>query len=328
MSFPRIVLWLGVLVFAVIGAMAFFKKKPPTIEIPTSPIVVLEPVAAPVPVVLAPPAPEPPPVHVATPLEGDDFPEADIIFRLFTTGPSRLPFIETIAYTSTVPWLQGRSAWVADYASYYSTSRHFIARSLNGKPDYFSQKVSVGSRFNVFKKDKKIEFHLLVDITRCKLGLYCLDLDSQERILLKTYLVGLGAVDPHSPSGSLTPLGRYSLGSKIAIYKPGTQGLYRGQNIEMMTVFGTRWIPFDQDLEGCTAAAKGYGLHGVPWTVKNGKWEELRDYIRSYDSDGCIRMLQEDIEEIFAVIITKPSYIWLVKDFHEAQLPGIERSSK
>ena len=173
----------------------------------------------------------------------DDFPNIDRIFQLYSTGPSRLPIVETITYSSSVPWLKGRPAWIADYATYFNTSRHFIARSLNGRADYFSQKVSEGSKFNVFRKDKKINFHLLVDVSRCKMGFYYVDLDTNERVLLKTYRVGLGKVDPASPSGTLTPLGRYTLGKPGAIYQPGMMGFYQDQKVEMVRVFGTRWIP-------------------------------------------------------------------------------------
>ena len=43
------------------------------------------------------------------------------------------------------------------------------------------------------------------------------------------------------------------------------------------------------------------------------------------ESDGCVRLLSNDIEEIFSVIITKPTTIELVKDYHDAKLPGQER---
>ena len=255
----------------------------------------------------------------------EDFPSVDRIYQLFTTGQNKLPIVETITYNSSVPWLKGRPAWVADYAAHYSTSRHFIARSLNGKTDYFSQNVSTGSRFNVFRKDKRINFYMLIDLSRCKLGLYYVDLDKNERVLLKTYNVGLGRLDSKSISGSLTPFGKYSLGSKIAIYKPGTIGRFAEQQVEMMRVFGTRWIPFDQELDGCTASSKGLGLHGAPWYEESGKLVENRECIGKYDSDGCIRLAIEDMEEIFSIVITKPTLIEIVKDFRNAKLPGKER---
>ena len=73
---------------------------------------------------------------------GSEIPEVDRIWQLFALDSSKLPIVETISYTSRVPWLKDRPAWIADYATHYATSRHFIARSLNRKPDYFTQKVS------------------------------------------------------------------------------------------------------------------------------------------------------------------------------------------
>ncbi len=256
----------------------------------------------------------------------EDFPQIDRIYQLFTTGPTKLPIVETISYSSSVPWLKGRPAWVADYASHYGTSRHFIARSLNGKPDYFSQKVSTGSRFNVFRKDKHINFYLLIDISRCKMGFYYVDLDTDERVLLKTYRVGLGRLDPGKSSGSLTPLGKYSLGNKVAVYKSGTTGFFHDQKVEMIRVFGTRWIPFGEELDQCTAPAKGFGIHGAPWVEDPLKPQLIENQacIGVYDSDGGIQMAMEDIEEIYSIVITKPTVIEIVKDFHDAKLPGVE----
>jgi hypothetical protein len=236
----------------------------------------------------------------------DDFPNIDRIFQLFTTGPTKLPIVETIEYSSSVSWLKGRPAWIADYAVYYNTSRHFIARSLNGRADYFAQKIISGSRFN--------------DVSRAKMGFYYVDLDTKERVLLKTYRVGLGRLDSQKASGTLTPLGTYSLGDRIAVYRPGVTGLFQDQKTEMIRVFGTRWIPFDQEIEHCSEPAKGYGIQGA----QTGQLVENRECIGKYESDGCIRLTLEDIEELFSIVITKPTYIHIVKDFHEAKLPGTE----
>jgi hypothetical protein len=259
----------------------------------------------------------------------DDLPTADRIHQLFTFDSSRLPIVETLSFTSRVPWLKGRPAWIADYASQYSTSRHFIARSLNRSIDYFTQKVSPGDRFNVFKKDKNIHFHLLIDISRCRLWFYYVDLDQNQRVLLKTYQVGVGRLDGKKPSGFLTPLGKYQLGEKIAIYKPGAMGFFQDKKIEMLQVFGTRWIPFEKEIESCTELAKGFGIHGAPWIFneQNEQWTEDRSKIGQYDSDGCIRLNSEDMEELFAIIITKPTFVEIVKDFHHAKLPCLEKES-
>lgn len=253
----------------------------------------------------------------------EDFPHIDRVFQLFSTSGSKLPIVETVSYTSTASWLKGRPAWLADYAVYYNTSRHFIARSLNNKPDYTTQKVFEACKFNVFRRDKNFEFHFLVDTSRCKMGFYYVDLDTHERVLLKTYPVGLGRLDPSKPSGLLTPLGRYKLGSKVAIYEEGVMSLYQGRKQEMIRIFGTRWIP----MEPCSQLdEKGYGFQGAPWVPQDGsgKLVENVDAIGAYDSDGCIRLRSSDIEEIFAIVLTRPSWVEIVKDFKLAKLPGIE----
>ncbi len=244
---------------------------------------------------------------------------------LFNKGDPKFPFVETVTYKSRVAWQKGRPAWLSDYASHYSTSRHFIARSLNGHKDYIKQDLADGDRFNVFRKDKNLAFHIVVDLGRCKLWLYALDTDNQEHYLVKTYAVGVGRVEENRTSGLLTPLGTYSLGDKIAIYKPKMQGFHNGKKVEMLRIFGTRWIPFDKEVKGCTAPAKALGLHGVPWELSaKGELAEDLSSLGKYDSDGCIRLSTDDIEEIFAIIITKPSTIELVADFKDAQLSGNE----
>lgn len=252
-----------------------------------------------------------------------ELPEANRIEELFNKSSPQLPIVETITYKSRVSWLKGRPAWLSDYASHFHTSRHFIARSLNGGRDYLKQNVAEGDQFNVFKENSPIEFYLLADLSRAKLWFYYHDLDSDERVLLKTYQIGLGRPDSAKPSGYLTPVGKYKLGDKIAIYEPNKMGYYQGQKAELIRVFGTRWIPFDQELEGCSAPAKGFGIHGLPWdTNERGELAEVRSSLGKYESDGCIRLATEDIEEIFAIVVTKPTIIELVKNFSEAKLPG------
>lgn len=254
-----------------------------------------------------------------------DLPCVDRIYQLFSKHPtSQFPIVETISYTSSVSWLAGRPAWLNDYADYYQTSSYFILRSLGAKGDYSQQRIVEGNRFNVFRRDKKIEFYLLVDISRCKMGFYYLDVGTNERILLKTYPIGLGRLDENKPSGSLTPLGRYILGKRVATYQLESKGIYQNKMLEMVTVFGTHWIPFEQEI-GCSEPVKGYGLQGSPWVMdSNGQLVEDLACIGGYSSNGCIRLASKDIEEIFAIVITKPTFIEIVKDFGEATLPGIE----
>lgn len=253
-------------------------------------------------------------------------PEANRIAELFNRGEPKLPFVETIVYNSSVPWHKGRPAWLADYASYYETSRHFIARSLNGKPDYLRQEVNNGDRFNVFRKDKDIAFYLLVDLSRQKMWFYALDQQLGQRTLLKTYVVGLGRPDATKASGYLTPVGKYLLGSRVAIYQPKVEGFHKGKRVEMMRIFGARWIPFEKELEHCSEPAKGFGLHGLPWNADaDGTLHEDGSSLGGYESDGCIRLADADIKELFAIVLTKPTTIEIVKDFYQASLPGSEK---
>ena len=326
----KIIIYGSCFLFGLIAFASLFKSSPPTEANgkPTTSVqeIVLEEEL--VPVVKN----EPIPVKeiVKEPSKEEALPEANRIAQLFATDSCRLPIVETITYTSRVPWLKGRPAWIADYASHFSTSRHFIARSLNKSNDYYTQKISPGDKFNVFQSDKEIEFYLVIDLTRCKMWFYYLDKETDHRVLLKTYNVGVGRKEAARASGYLTPTGKYSIGSKIAIYKPGTMGYFLDQKTEMISVFGTRWIPFEEEIENCSEGAKGYGIHGTPWVkAKNGEYVEDKSKVtKKYDSDGCVRLATEDVEELFSIIITKPTTVELVHDFYDATLPGKEQEGE
>jgi len=253
-----------------------------------------------------------------------DLPKADRIAELFSKIEPNLKLVEVVTYRSRVNWLKGRPAWLSDYAAHYKTSRHFIARSLNqkkpeDKPDYNKQDVAEGDKFTVLRTDKIIEFYLLIDVSRCKMWFYALDRGAQTKTLLKDYTVGLGRPDTSKRSHSLTPLGIYRLGDKIAVYKPKGMGLHSGKKQEMIQIFGTRWIPFDKEVENCTASAKGFGIHGVPWTPnENGTYTQDEESLGKYESDGCVRLSTKEMEELFAIIVTKPTTVELVKDYRLA----------
>ena len=301
------ILIVALVLFGLIGVAVFFKEPKAEISVPSLVEVELEKeMASPAVEIAKAAAPEP----------IIDLVEVNRIEELFNKVDPRFPIVETITYKSRVPWQKGRPAWLSDYASHYQTSRHFIARSLNGKPDYLKQDVVDGDRFNVLKADKNLQFLLTIDISHCKLWFYYVDLDSGEKVLLKTYRVSLGRPDSSKASGVLTPLGKYSLGSKVATYKSKVMSFHKGEKTEMVRVFGTRWIPFEKEISDCTAPAKGFGLHGVPW-IPNSKGELVEDLssLGKYESDGCVRLATEDIEEIFAIVLTKPTVVELVKSY-------------
>lgn len=346
MTLPKLLAFSAIILFGLIGFLAFFKKNgnshenvvstisakvPIEIEIehhekelvvlPTSSEKLTTPSNNVTPQQLQEPSPKKTLVTLekneAT--ENQETPDADRVAEFFNLSDPQFPIVETITYKSKVSWQKGRPAWLSDYASHYKTSRHFIARSLNGKPDYLKQDLAEGARFTILKPEKNVQFNLIIDTNRCKMWFYYHDLDTKEKVLVKTYPIGLGRIDHSKISGLLTPLGVFSLGSRIAVYQPKVTGLHNGSKIEMIRVFGTRWIPFEKEIAGTTAPAKGFGIHGLPWITKNNVLVEDRSSLGKYESDGCIRMAVEDIEELYAIVITRPTTVEIVKDFFDAE---------
>lgn len=315
MTIPKLLALLALSLLIAIGAAAWLKKdkkKRPAAQV----VAVAKAIEVPIEV-------EAPKVKAAKPSSKrgeSDLPSANRINEFFNKAEPKFPFVETITYRSRVPWQKGRPAWLSDYASHYSTSRHFIARSLHGKPDYFKQDIAEGDRFNVLRPNKEIEFYLLIDISRCHLWFYVIDKATKEKTLVKDYVVGLGREKAESASGLLTPLGTYSLGDRIAIYKPTMTGLHGNKKVEMITIFGSRWIPFEKEIANTTAPAKGLGIHGLPWKQQAGQLVEDRSSLGHYASDGCVRLATEDVEELFAILITRPTRVELVRDFYQADL--------
>jgi hypothetical protein len=334
MTLPKLLAFTALILFSVIGIAAYFKNgnddskqviayhsnSPIEVDIDSdqNSITTIQPA---LPAVIE----SPKEIHIVaaaseiSPKSGETPPEADRIDELFNINGPKLPIVETISYKSKTAWMKGRPAWLSDYAGHFKTSRHFIARSWNGKPDYLKQDIPEGAKFNILKPEKNIHFNLVVDTSRCKMWFYYHDLDTNDKVLIKTYKVGLGRIDPSKVSGILTPLGVYSLGSRIAVYKAKDVANHNGTKTEMIRVFGTRWIPFEKEISKVTAPAKGFGIHGAPWVMKNGALKEDIESISKYESDGCVRMSKDDIEELYAIIITRPTTIELVKDYFDAE---------
>lgn len=324
MNLPKLLAIVSLLLFAIIGIAALFKKGSvaPITSVPVQVPLEIELDQEIQTVMPAMTSHIPMTSEKGEKIAEVELPDANRIEELFNKNDPKLPIVETLTYKSHVSWQKGRPAWLSDYAAHFNTSRHFIARSLNGKPDYLKQELAEGDKFNVLRKDKNFEFYLVVDTSRCRMWFYYIDLDENQKVLLKTYQVGLGRLDASKVSGLLTPLGKYSLGGRVAIFKPKMTGNHQGKKIEMMTVFGTRWIPFEKEVANCTLPAKGFGIHGTPWTYGlQGILVDNSDSIGKYESDGCIRLATADIEELFAIIISRPTTIEIVRDFLEVSLP-------
>ncbi len=324
MSFPKILAIVSTVLFFAIAVAAFFKQgsDEPAEATSVATRTEISPSQETKALVVANPKPILQPTIPGLSGSGREPPaDVDRTKELFNKREPRLPIVETIVYKSRVPWQKGRPAWLSDYANHYRTSRHFIARGRNGKPDYTKQDVADGDRFNVYNPAVNFSFYLLVDTTRSKMWLFYINQDTNQHVLIKTYPVGLGRVDNTSPSGLLTPYGKYQLGSKTAVYKPKVMGTYNGKRAEMITVFGTRWIPFCKEISGCTASPAGFGIHGVPWILgPSGELVEKNDLLGKYESDGGVRLSTADIEELYAIITLRSAEIEIVKDYFDAQI--------
>ncbi len=131
-----------------------------------------------------------------------------------------------------------------------------------------------GQRLKYTPKD----FRIIVDREKCRL--YLLDSDG----LFKMYRVGLGM-----PGYETTP-GRYTIGNKQqdpTWFKPGSEPVPPG---DPRNELGTRWMPLVPLEEGLPS---DLGIHGTiaPETV--GK----------YESHGCPRMLKDDLEELYDLVV-------------------------
>ncbi len=92
---------------------------------------------------------------------------------------------------------------------------------------------------------------------------------------MKTYPIGTG-------KGGSTPTGEYKVVNRLKNPTWYYEGTVIASNAPDNPL-GTRWMGFDLE---------GYGLHGTADPESIGKYETL----------GCIRMFNEDVEEIFGLL--------------------------
>lgn len=252
-------------------------------------------------------------------IEHEDGEEA--LSTLFEKSSS-CPIVQTIPYKSKVHWKQYSKAWLIDYAHHFKTPLGFICKMISGSYDAKNPQINEGQLINVFRTDVNFHFHAVVCFSSCTLRLYYVLPDKQKVVFLKKYSICLGRKDPSKPSQCLTPLGVYELGARTCVYQPRVMGIHKGKKVEMISVFGTHWIPFEKEIARCTSPAKGYGIHGTPM-IRNDQTGELQEDNRSlgqYESDGCIRLSGRDILEVFSLISTRKTYVEIVSSFQDSQL--------
>ncbi len=157
-------------------------------------------------------------------------------------------------------------------ASTFNTNYEFIMR-INNK---HRTSIRVGERLKILKGNVTV----LVDKSD-----YTLTLLLNGRFI-KQFSVGIGKSDK-------TPVGVFAVDNKLinpVWYSP--DGIYQFGDPE--NVLGTRWIGFE-DKEGLY----GYGIHG---TIEP-------DSIGKEMSNGCVRLTNEDVEELFNYVKAKTKVV-------------------
>lgn len=122
------------------------------------------------------------------------------------------------------------------------------------------------------------DFRVVIERSTCRL--FLLDGDG----LFKVYQVGLGS------EGHETTLGKYKIGNKEkdpTWFKPGSEPIPSG---DPRNELGTRWMPLVPEAEDLPT---DLGIHG---TI-------APETIGQYASKGCPRLLNEDIEELYDLIV-------------------------
>jgi len=134
---------------------------------------------------------------------------------------------------------------------------------------------SNGLKNNVIYEGMKLKimnttFKVVIDISGHELKLYAGD------ELIKTYPVATGR------EGHATPTGTFTIVNKLenpVWYYEGTAV----PNGDPENILGTRWMGF---------SLKSYGIHGTT----------LPETVGTSASEGCIRMLNQDVEELYSII--------------------------
>ncbi|MBI4372995.1 MAG: L,D-transpeptidase family protein [Candidatus Omnitrophica bacterium] len=147
-------------------------------------------------------------------------------------------------------------------AKKYNTTIELIQKSNHLESDLIQSGMKL--------KISKAVYSITVDKSENQLSLY----SDGER--LKTYPVATGKPDHDTPTGSFTIVNKltnptwYKAGAVVSPDSPDN-------------ILGTRWLGF---------SLSGYGIHGTT----------LPETIGTAASEGCIRMFNQDVEELYAIV--------------------------
>lgn len=176
-------------------------------------------------------------------------------------------------------------------AAKYNITWKFLGR-LNGIED--PRRLQVGKTLKVVHGP----FHALVDKSEFTLDLFMGKPGTPGAIFLKRFRVGLGEFDS-------TPTGEWLVDTKLEnprYYNPRDEGPRIIEPDDPKNPLGERWIAL-KGLSGQALGKSSYGIHG---TIEP-------DSIGQRKSMGCIRMLNEDVELVYDMLITGKSTVTVVE---------------
>ncbi len=142
-------------------------------------------------------------------------------------------------------------------------------------------------------------FHALVNKTHFTLDIYIGKPTEPGAIFVKRFLVGLGENDS-------TPTGVWNVDNKLEnprYYNPRADGPRVIEPDDPKNPLGERWIA----LVGASGQAVGktsYGIHGTIEPTSIGQRKSM----------GCVRMLNEDVELVYDMLISGKSTVTVIED--------------
>ena len=168
-------------------------------------------------------------------------------------------------------------------AKKYAVSDDFLARINNIKD---KNRIRGGQTIKVVNGP----FHVVVDVKRFTLSVYLGQ--GSERTLMKQFSVGLGR-------DRSTPIGMWRVRNKLVnpTYYPPRGGLIIAAD-DPKNPLGERWIGL-QGVSGDALGQERYGIHGTIDPASIGQNASM----------GCIRLYNEDVEELFDLLIPGKSTI-------------------
>ncbi|QSH42439.1 L,D-transpeptidase family protein [Lentisphaerota bacterium ZTH] len=157
-------------------------------------------------------------------------------------------------------------------AKKYNTTVETLQKSNNMEPTNYN--IWLGQTMKIYKGDWRIV------VSKSKRILFLYDGNK----LFKIYHIGIG-------KQNRTPLGNFDIVSKIkrpSWYSPSGKVYPYGSK---ENVLGTRWLALKPTGE-TDKSLRGYGIHGT--------WDP--DSIGKAESNGCIRMKNGEVEELFSIV--------------------------